>query len=120
MSSADIQHAKRLLRLRIGRLRRRIDGRIHGLQGQGRRLASWKTYATRYPVYAALVATGLGLAVAAGFRRGAWLRLLGRQLTRRAAGNMVDSVFAELKAIWDEASPGQRPANSEGADHGRF
>ena len=59
---------RRVLRLRIARLRRRLDGRVHGLASQGRRLTSWRTYVARFPGYAALAAVGLGLAVSVGLR----------------------------------------------------
>lgn len=118
-SDADFQRTKRLLRQRIGRLRRRIDGRVHRLGRQGRRLASWKTYVTRYPAYAVLVALGFGLAASAGLRRGALTRTLGLLLLRRATGKTVDAILAELKAVWTEAAPDRPPSDAEGADHGR-
>jgi hypothetical protein len=115
----DTPPNKRLLRLRIARLRRRIDGRVHGLGGQGRRLASWKTYVTRYPAYAVLAALGLGLTASAGLGKGGWTRMLGLLVVRRAARHSVDAVFAELKAIWADAAGAAEPAEPEGDDHGR-
>ena len=116
---AESERTRRLLRLKIARLRRRIDGRVHGLEGQGRRLTSWKTYVSRYPGYAVLAALGLGLTASAGLGRGGWTRMLGLQLTRRAARNILQGLFAELGTIWSEAAPRQAPDDSDGADHGR-
>jgi len=116
---ANPDRTKRLLRRKIARLRRRIDGRVHGLESQKRRLTSWKTYVGRYPGYAVLAALGFGLTVSAGLGRGGWTRMLGLQLTRRAARHIVQGVFAELGAIWSEAAPRQAPDDSDGADHGR-
>jgi hypothetical protein len=116
---AEFERSKRVVRLRIARLRRRIDGRVHGLQTQGRRLTSWKTYVSRYPGCAVLAALGLGLATSAGLRRGGWSRMLGLQLARRASRNILNAVFAELGALWSEAAPDRAPDDPDGADHGR-
>ena len=118
-NDVDPQRTRRLLRLRIGRLRRRLDGRAHALKREGRRLASWRTYVTLYPAYAVLVALGLGMTASGGWLRGGWTRLFGLKLIRRAAGKTVDSVFDELKAIWADATPDERAGDSDGAGHGR-
>lgn len=118
-TDAEFERNKRLLRLRIARLRRRMDGRVHGLQAQGRRLASWKTYVRRYPGYAVLAAAGLGLAFSAGLRRGGWTRMLGLQLVRRASRGVLAGVVAELGGLWSEATPERAPHKPDGADHGR-
>ena len=95
----------RRLRLRIGRLRRRIDRRIRAAQREGRRLTSWRTYVERYPGYALLAALGVGLTAAAGLRPGAWARALGLGLIRRAATRVEARVFDEIARIWTEAAP---------------
>ena len=65
----ELQATNRRLRLRIGRLRRRIDGRLHSMQREGRRLVSWKTYVRNYPGSTVMAALGAGLALSAGVQR---------------------------------------------------
>lgn len=110
-SDSELQRTKRLLRQRIGRLRRRIDGRVHRLGHEGRRLASWKTYVVRYPIYAVVAALGFGLAASAGLRRGVVTRTLGIRLARMAARKTMDAILRELKAVWSEANRRQGPAD---------
>ena len=104
--TSDIDHrqAKRALRLRVARLRRRIDRRTRSLQREGRRLVSWQTYVRRFPARAVLTAFGIGLAASAGPRAG-WSRILGLRLARRAVDKAVDGLVSELKEIWAESSP---------------
>ena len=54
----DLLRRKRDLRLRIGRSRRRIDGRLHAIRGGTRELLSWRTYVVRYPAAALTAALG--------------------------------------------------------------
>lgn len=72
----------RALRLRIGRSRRRIDGRLRATRSRARQLLSWKTYVERYPAWALAAAVGVGLAAAAGVRPRRVARWLGRSLVR--------------------------------------
>ena len=67
MMKSDPQQEKRELRLKIGRMRRRIDARLRATETEGRKLASWRTYVTRYPGSAVLAAFGLGLSGATFF-----------------------------------------------------
>jgi hypothetical protein len=114
----DLQRAKRRLRIRIARLRRRIDRRVRSVRDEGRRLVSWRTYVRRYPAQAVLAAMGLGLAASAGVsRRG--LRLLGFHLVRRAVGKAFDRLGRELAASWAESKPRGPESDSSGAKDGR-
>jgi hypothetical protein len=110
----DPQRARRDLRLRIGRLRRRIDRRIRALEREGRRLASWRTYVRRYPAHAVLAAMGLGLAVSAG-PRGGWGRQVGMHLLRRMGKRGGDRIWSELERIWRESKPEGPPPEPGGA-----
>jgi hypothetical protein len=117
-ASPEHERAKRDLRLRIGRLRRRIDGRVRSVRKEGGRLVSWQTYVRHYPAYAVLAAMALGLAVSGGLK-GGLSRLVGRQLFRRAAGRAIDRIWGELEQIWEESSPERSQAQARGAEHGR-
>jgi len=112
------QRAKRDLRLRIARGRRRIDRRIRGLEREGRRLTSWRTYVRQYPAQALVAAAGLGLAASAGLSRG-WPRWLGARLARRALDRAIAGAWQELEAIWAESKPDRPPAEPSGAEDGR-
>jgi len=120
--TTDLDHRRqrRALRLRVARLRRRIDCRAHSLQREGRRLVSWQTYVRRYPVPALVAAFGIGLAASTGLRA-RWSRVFGLQLARRVAGKALSGLVSELKAIWEESRPTtDRPTAQEpGADRGR-
>ena len=118
-ASVNQQRAKRELRLRIGRLRRRIDGRIRSVEREGLRLVSWQTYVRRYPGYAVLAALGLGLAASAGPSGGGWSQYLGIQLVRRVIHKAVDCVWQEIKDIWAESKPRSCAAEAGGAEDGR-
>jgi len=114
----DPRRAKRDLRLRIARARRRIDRRLRGLEREGRRLASWRTYVRQYPARALVAAAGLGLAVSAGLARG-WPRWLGARLVRRALDRGMAGAWQEVEAIWAESTPDRPPAEPSGAEDGR-
>lgn len=118
-AGVDNQRTKRELRLRIGRLRRRIDRRVRSVRHEGSRLASWRTYAKRYPGYALLAALGAGLTASAGLGRGGWQRFLGRQLVRRMVAKAVDLGWEELKDLWAESAPEKPAAKATGGENGR-
>jgi len=113
---AERERRKRDLRLRIGRLRRRIDGRIR-LAGRGaRRLVSWRTYVRSYPGYAVTAALGLGLAASSGLSAGRLWRWLGLRLLRRAADGAAGRFWQELKQVWADSAPRSGQAEGNGAD----
>ena len=118
-TDVDSLRTKRLLRARIARLRRRIDGRVHGLDRHRRRLTSWRTYVRRYPSYAVLAALGFGLTLSAGLGRGGWTRLVGLHLVRRMVHRTVDAVMEEIKGIWADSAPAEPNTDLDGADDGR-
>jgi hypothetical protein len=96
---------KRELRLRIGRSRRRINGRLRATENRARQLLSWRTYVVRYPGWALAAALGAGLAASAGWRRGRMSRWLGLSLVRRSLGGFEQRLWADLKQIWTDATP---------------
>lgn len=111
------QRAKRALRLRIGRLRRRIDRRARSVEREGRRLASWRTYVERFPAQAVLAAFGFGLAVSSDLS-GGWSRLLGQHLTRKALEKAVSGVWHQLAQLWTESDPSRTTPDERGAENG--
>jgi len=116
----DPQHEsqKRELRRRIGRLRRRIDRRVHSTGREARRLVSWRTYVTRRPGNAVTAALGVGLALSAGLSARRLSRWLGLWMVRRAAGDFTKHLWRELGRLWAESEPGTKPSQSDhGADH---
>ena len=116
--NAELQRTQRELRARIGRLRRRIDGRVHAAGGEVRRLASWRTYVRRWPGNAVLAAFGSGLALAAGLSARRWSRWLGLRLLRGGVDRALRRVGEELQRVWANSSPASKPAETDGGDHG--
>jgi hypothetical protein len=105
------------LRMRIGRLRRRIDGRARAVQSGTRRMLSWKTLVRRYPGYAVMAAVGAGLAVSAGLRRGRWLRWIGGLAMRQSAGKIAEQLRQELVRFWAELIETPSAEPSDASDH---
>jgi hypothetical protein len=103
MKNSDIEQRKRELRLRMGRMRRRIDNRLHAVGQQGRRLVSWREYVIRYPSYAMLAAFGVGLAASGGFWRGQVLRRLGSQVFRHSAERAGWHLWQEIHRLWTQS-----------------
>ena len=103
MRTSDIEQRKRELHMRIARMRRRINNHLHAARQEGRRLASWREYVTRFPSYAALAAFGVGLAASGKFWRGPALRRLGRQLLRHAVDRAGRRLWQEIQDIWTRA-----------------
>jgi len=103
--TADPGQRKRLLRLRLGRARRRIDGRLRGTQNRGRELLDWRTYARRYPGNVLLGTFGLGLALSAGLGGRSLARWLGMRLLRRGLRQGEQLLGEELRWLWDAAGP---------------
>ncbi|MBN1589748.1 MAG: hypothetical protein JW888_09555 [Pirellulales bacterium] len=109
LHEADQQHERtaRRLRLRIGRLRRRIDGRLRATADEGRRLASWRTYVVRYTGSSMAVAFGAGLALAVGLSGPRWLRWAALRSMRQGMHGIGRSLARELRSVWAESSRAQ-------------
>ncbi len=102
---ADRDQATRDLRLRIGRMRRRIDCRISAVDREARRLASWRTYVTHYPAGALLVAFGAGLTLSAGLSPRGLSRWLALRLVRQGWERILQGVAGEIRHVWDRSMP---------------
>jgi hypothetical protein len=90
----------RQLRLRIGRLRRRVDRRLRAADDERRRLTSWRTYAVRYPGSAVAVAFGVGLALALGLSGRRWLRWIAMGTMQQGLRGVGKGVADELLKAW--------------------
>ena len=113
------ERSKRELRLRIGRLRRRIEGRCRSCSREAERLLSWRTYVRGYPGYAVMAAVGAGLAASAGLSTRRLGRWLGLRLLRRAIDNAARRFWRELGQVWAESTPQSNAAETPGADDGQ-
>ncbi|MGA2033911.1 MAG: hypothetical protein ABSG68_16815 [Thermoguttaceae bacterium] len=102
MRDRQQEQTQRELRLRIARLRRRIDGHIHTARDQGRRLLSWRTYVRRYPFYALLAAAGAGLTLSATLRPGRIVRWLGQLMMSEARRQIVSRLQGELSQFFGD------------------
>ncbi len=116
---AELEHDKRELRLRIGRLRRQIDGRIHSTGRKTRRLTSWRTCVRSYPGMAVTAALGFGLALSSGFSKRRLSRWLGLRLIRRSVRRAGELFWSELVQFWADSTPRRKPADNSGADDDR-
>jgi hypothetical protein len=120
-SKVDFPAEKRAIRLRIARVRRRIDRRLRAVEREGWRLVSWRTW-LRWPPARSLLAS-LGSALATSGRRGParWIRVLGRSMARRAKDPALAAALRHLADLWKRSVSGQeksdRPA-PEGGNHG--
>ena len=104
-SHSNDERTARQLRLRIGRLRRRIDNRLHAAADEGRRLTSWRTYVARYTGSSIAVAFGAGLALAAGLSGPRLLRWIALRSMRQGARGVADGLVSELRAVWHDSRP---------------
>jgi hypothetical protein len=93
------------LRLRIGRLRRRIDSRLRATADEGRRLTSWRTYVARYTGSSIAVAFGAGLALAAGLSGTRLLRWVALRSIRQGMHGVGEGLVSELRSVWRDAQP---------------
>ncbi len=114
-SITDVEQirTKRRLRLRIGRLRRRINSRLRASRREGQRLLLWRTYVTRYPGGALAAAFGVGMAASTGLKGPRLIRTLCALLVRRGARAMFDGVRGELLKVWEESAPAKNPAGGD-------
>ena len=113
----DVQQerAKRELRLRIARLRRRIDRRVRSVGHGARRLGSWQSYVTSYPGCALVAAFGAGLAASAGFSARRITRWLGLRMVRRATDAAGRQFWRELRQLWADSTSKDSAAETTGA-----
>jgi len=102
---ANLLQRKRDLRLRIGRSRRRLDGRLRPSRDRIGQVLSWRTYVVHYPAWALAAALGAGMAASAGLRPGRMSQRLGLSLVRRAFGGFQQHLWAELRRIWNDSTP---------------
>jgi hypothetical protein len=98
--SHDDRQEKREIRLKIGRMRRRLDARARKTMAEGRKLVSWRTYAVRHPAAAVATAFGLGLSGAAAWYSNAFLKKLGSALVRGSYDRAIRLVGRELLRRW--------------------
>jgi hypothetical protein len=101
----DLLRRKRELHLRIGRSRRRIDGRLRAASDQTRQLLSWRTYVVRYPALALMAALGAGMAASTALRPRRVSHWLGGTLMHQALGGVRRQLVAELRKIWTDSTP---------------
>jgi hypothetical protein len=118
-ASVPDDRTARQLRLRIGRLRRRIDRRLGAVGREGRRLVSWRTYVRRYPVYSLLAALGIGLTFARGLRRVDWPRIVGAALIRQSLRGVLTLVQNEFRRMWADSAPEAASSTPGGGDDER-
>ncbi len=112
-ANADPEKQKRDLRLRIGRVRRRIDRDIRAAGRSGRKLLSWRTYVKGVPGAAVLGALGAGLALSAGSSRRWLARWLGMMLMRDASKRFGHVAWDEITEIWKDSAPDKKPPGNE-------
>jgi hypothetical protein len=101
----DILRRKRELHLRIGRSRRRIDGRLRATHDEARQLLSWRTYVARYPLWAMAAALGAGMTASSLLRPGRIARWLGRALIGQAFGGFQQQLWNEMRRVWTKSTP---------------
>jgi hypothetical protein len=100
---AELLQRKRELRLRIGRSRRRLDGRFRDSRACVGQLLSWRTYVVRYPAWAMAAALGAGMTASAGLKPARLSRRLGLSLVRHVLGNVQQQLWAEVGRFWTDA-----------------
>lgn len=113
------ERTKRELRLRIGRLRRRIDGRLDASRREATRLTSWRTYVARFPGGALAAAFGVGLALAVGLSGPRLLRLVGWRMVRLGAREVGAGLWRELATTWAVSTAGKKTAGTGEGDRGQ-
>ena len=101
----DILRRKRELHLRIGRSRRRIDGRLRATRDEARQLLSWRTYVARYPLWAMAAALGAGMTASSLLRPARITRWLGRALIGQAFGGVQQQLWNEMRRVWTKSTP---------------
>ena len=118
----DSLQLRRDLRVRIGRVRRRIDQRLGRVRSSGAGLNAWRDYVVRSPLLGLLAALMVGLSLASDLR--------GRKPGERdeaffpaeEAYRFARWVFGKIWSRFHSAAasgPNPRPAEAEGGEHGR-
>ena len=105
MQTDDILRRKRELHVRIGRSRRRIDGRLRATKDRAGQLLSWRTYVVRYPVWALAAALGAGMTASNVLRPRRIAGWLGHSLVRQALGEFQRQLWNELRRVWKDPTP---------------
>ncbi len=103
ITNDELLRRKRELHLRIGRSRRRIDGRLRASRDRGRELLSWRTYVVRYPGWALAAALGAGMAASSRLAAGASHPLDGKHAAAPALGGLKQQFASELRRIWRDS-----------------
>ena len=101
----DILRRKRELHLRIGRSRRRIDGRLRATKDRAGQLLSWRTYVVRYPAWTMAAAIGAGMTASNVLRPRRIARWLGSSLVRHAFDGFQQQLWNELRRVWKDSTP---------------
>jgi hypothetical protein len=104
----DILRRKRELHRRIGRSRRRIDGRLRASKDRTRELLSWRTYVVHHPGWALAAALSAGLTASSILRPSRMARWLGSSLLRQALGGLGQQFWSELRRTWNESTPDRK------------
>jgi hypothetical protein len=107
-TSDDILRRKRELHQRIGRSRRRIDGRLRASKDRARELLSWRTYVVRHPGWAIVAALSAGMTASSVLRPSRMARWLGSSLLRQALGGLGQQFLSELRRTWNESTPDKK------------
>ena len=108
---------KRRLRTEIARCRRRIDRGLGRSKEAAGRLASWKTYARRWPGAALAAGLGFGWIAAVGLRPRFLVGLFGARLARQLSRQLTRLFAEELKRVWKDAAPRARGPDRGRGDH---
>jgi hypothetical protein len=111
------EQSRRELRLRIARLRRRIDRHVRVAGDRGRELLQWRTYVHRYPAVAALAAFGTGLTLTTAWNRAGLGRRVGMRLVRQAGGWIGARLWEEFRQFWAAAPQPVSTATTTESDH---
>ncbi len=113
------QQRRRELRVRIARLRRRIDHHARAAGQSGRELLRLRTYVRRYPGLAVLAALGTGLAISGVWNRARLGRWLGARLVRQAGGRIGEHLWQELRRFWAAPPQAVPTMTTTETDHAR-
>ena len=97
------ERIKRDIRLRIGRLRRRMGRHVRRSRRRAREVLWWRTYVKQLPGCAVAGALGVGLALSAGTTRRRLVRWLGWRLLRHTSKTFSGLFWNELRQIWAES-----------------